>query len=353
MLNFALIGCGKIAQRHSNLLGNNQIKGAKLVAVCDVNLENAKKIANEFSIPCFIDMHEMLNDKNLKIDVIVVLTASGSHANHVRELAKYGKDIIVEKPMSLTLEDADTMIAECKKANIELFVVKQNRFNVPIVKLKKALDEERFGKLILGTVRIRWCRDQNYYNQSQWRGSWKMDGGVLTNQASHHIDLLEWMFGDVESVFAYSTTAIADIEAEDTAIVNLKFKNGALGVIEATTATRPTDLEGSISVLGDKGSVVIGGFATNEVKVWNFTDPKPDDDLMFSTFSKNPKNDYGYGHKVYYDHVVSCISNNKKNLIDGNEGRKSVELINAIYESIETKKEFKLGEKILKSKLGR
>ena len=162
---------------------------------------------------------------------------------------------MVEKPMALTLDDADSMIEACDNHGVKLFIVKQNRFNVPVVQLRKALEDGRFGKLIMGTVRVRWCRPQAYYDQDSWRGTWAYDGGVLTNQASHHIDLLEWMLGDVESVFAKSKTALVDIEAEDTAVVILKFRNGALGVIEATTAIRPKDLEGSLSVLGEKGSV--------------------------------------------------------------------------------------------------
>lgn len=352
MLNFALVGCGKIAKRHSNLLGKNQIAGANLVAVCDINEKSAASIASEFSIPYFLNMHEMMKSKKINIDVVVVLTASGNHAKDVIALAKYGKDIIVEKPMALSLSDADKMIKECEKAKVKLFVVKQNRFNIPIIKLRKAIESGRFGKLILGTVRIRWCREQEYYDQNPWRGTWLMDGGVLTNQASHHIDLLEWMFGEVESVFAYSSTALAKIQAEDTAVVSLKFKNGALGIIEATTATRPTDLEGSLSILGEKGSVVIGGFAANRMETWNFSEKLQEDEQMLEKFSINPPNNYGYGHKAYYDDVVDCISNNRTQLIDGYEGRKSIELINAIYESIETGLEFKIGSKQKYSKLG-
>ena len=319
MLNFALVGCGKIAKRHSNLLGNDQIKGAKLVAVCDVVEENAKSISEEFSVPYFLDMHEMMQSSRVKIDIVVVLTASGNHAKDVSALAKYGKDIVVEKPMALSLSDADKMIEDCKNANIKLFVVKQNRFNVPIMKLHEALEKGRFGKLILGTVRIRWCRKQEYYDANPWRGTWEMDGGVLTNQASHHIDLLEWMFGEAVSVFAYSTRALANIEAEDTAVVSIKFKNGALGIVEATTATRPTDLEGSLSVMGEKGSVVIGGFAANKMETWNFSDVSSEDKMMLQKYSVNPPNDYGYGHKAYYDHIVDCIENNRQHLIDGHE----------------------------------
>ena len=337
MLNFALVGCGRIAKRHSELLGLKQIEGAQLAAVCDLDGAKARVIGERFSVPYFTDMHQMMQSQ--QIDVVVVLTESGNHARHVVELARYSRHILVEKPMALTLDDADTMIRACDDADIRLFVVKQNRFNVPVVKLREALDEGRFGKLVLGTVRVRWCRTQEYYDQAPWRGTWAMDGGVLTNQASHHVDMLEWMLGEVESVFARSATALAKIEAEDTAVVTLKFRNGALGIIEATTAVRPKDLEGSISVLGEGGSVEIGGFAVNKMKVWNFVDPKPGDEGVMERFSVNPPNVYGFGHQAYYEHVVDSIRNGRKHLVDGLEGRKSLELINAIYESIETGKE--------------
>lgn len=350
MLKFALVGCGRIAKRHSELLGLNQINNASLAAVCDIDEEKAKKIGGQFAVPYYTDMNEMM--KNEAIDVVCVLTESGNHAKHVITLAKYGKHIIVEKPMALTLDDADAMIQACDETGCKLFVVKQNRFNIPVVKLREALEAGRFGKLVLGTVRVRWCRDQNYYDQDLWRGTWAMDGGVLTNQASHHVDLLEWMMGDVESVFAKSATALVNIEAEDTVIVTLKFKNGALGIIEATTAVRPKDLEGSITVLGENGTVEIGGFAVNKMLHWNFMEPMDDDSEVMDKYSVNPPNVYGFGHQAYYEDVVDCILNNKKHLIDGLVGRKSLELISAIYESIETGKEVFLRFKPSKCKLG-
>jgi UDP-N-acetyl-2-amino-2-deoxyglucuronate dehydrogenase len=350
MLNFALVGCGRIAKRHSELLGLKQIDGAQLVAVCDLDESKAKAIGEQFSIPSYTDMHQMMRSE--KIDAVVVLTESGNHARNVVELAQYGKHIVVEKPMALTLDDADAMIQACDKSGGKLFVVKQNRFNVPVMKLREALDQGRFGKLVLGTVRVRWCRPQEYYDQAPWRGTWAMDGGVLTNQASHHVDMLEWMLGEVDSVFARSATALAKIEAEDTAVVTLKFRNGALGVIEATTAARPKDLEGSISVLGEGGTVEIGGFAVNKMKVWNFVEPMPGDEDVMEKYSVNPPNVYGFGHQAYYEHVVDCIKNNSRHLVDGLQGRKSLELINAIYESIETGKEVHMRFRPLHCKLG-
>ena len=350
MLKFALVGCGRIAKRHSELLGLNQIENASLVAVCDTIEEKAKKIGQQFNVPYYTDMDTMMKNEN--IDVVSVLTESGYHAKHVISLSKYRKHIVVEKPMALTLDDADKMIQVCDENNVKLFVVKQNRFNVPIVKLREAIESKRFGKLVLGTIRVRWSRNQEYYDQSSWRGTWAMDGGVLTNQASHHIDLLEWMMGDVESVFAKSTTALVDIEAEDTAIVTLKFRNGALGIIEATTAVRPKDLEGSISILGANGTVEIGGFAVNKMLHWNFQDKQERDDEVMEKYSVNPPNVYGFGHQAYYEHVVDSINKNQAQLVDGLVGRKSLELITAIYESIETGKEVFLRFSPTKCKLG-
>jgi UDP-N-acetyl-2-amino-2-deoxyglucuronate dehydrogenase len=337
MLKFALVGCGRIAKRHSELLGLKQIDGAELAAVCDIDLPKAQKIGEQFSVPCFADMHEMM--QSVDVDVVVVLTESGNHAKHVVQLAKYRKHIVVEKPMALTLDDADAMIQACDAAGVKLFVVKQNRFNVPVVKLREALEQGRFGKIALGTVRVRWCRPQSYYDQAPWRGTWAMDGGVLANQASHHIDMLEWMLGDVDSVFAKSATALANIEAEDTAVVVLKFRSGALGIIEATTAVRPTDLEGSISILGEGGSVEIAGFAVNKMKVWSFVDTEVGDDQVMEKYSVNPPNVYGFGHQAYYEHVVDAIRGGKQHLVDGLQGRRSLELINAIYESVESGRE--------------
>jgi len=350
MLKFALVGCGRIAKKHSELLGYKKIDNARLVAVCDIVEEKAKKIGEQFNIPYYTDMNVMMKKED--IDVLSVLTESGNHAKDVINLSKFKKHIIVEKPIALTLDDVDNMISACDKNQCKLFVVKQNRFNLPILKLKEALDQNRFGKLFMATSRVRWCRNQEYYNQDSWRGTWSLDGGVIANQAIHYIDLIEWLMGKVDSVFAKGIKALADIEAEDTAAIILKFNNGGIGLIEATTAIRPKDLEGSISILGEKGSVEIGGFAANKILHWNFRDEKDTDAEVISSCSENPTDVYGFGHKAYYDHVVDCILNNKKHLVDGLEGRKSIELIAAVYESMETRKEVFLRFRPDKCKLG-
>lgn len=350
MLNFALVGCGRIAKRHAELLGGGVIRGARLAAVCDIEGAKAAQIGGRFSAPHYTDMHEMM--RAASVDVVCVLTESGHHAANVIALARYRKHIVVEKPMALTLDDADAMIRACDEAGVKLFVVKQNRFNVPVLKLREALEAGRLGKLVMGTVRVRWCRPQSYYDQAAWRGTWALDGGVLSNQASHHIDMLEWMMGEVDSVFAMSATALVKIEAEDTAIVAMRFRNGALGLVEATTATRPRDLEGSISVLGEGGTVEIGGFAMNEMKVWNFAETRDGDEAVMRDYSVNPPNVYGFGHQAYYEHVVDCILNDKRHLVDGLEGRKSLELISAIYESVETRREVPLRQRAGLCRLG-
>jgi predicted dehydrogenase len=340
MIRFGLLGCGRIAKRHSDLLGGDHIEGAKLVAVCDPVRARADAVASRFGVPAHYDIDDFLGRKD--IDAVSVLTPSGLHPQHVIACARAGKHVVVEKPMALRLSDADDMIRACDEAGVKLFIVKQNRFNVPVVKAREALDAGRFGKLILGTVRVRWCRDQAYYDQDAWRGTWAYDGGVLSNQASHHVDMLEWFFGDVVSVHARATTALAKIETEDTAVATLKFRNGALGIIEATTAARPTDLEGSLSILGERGMVEIAGFAVNQIRHWRFVDETPADREVIEKFSVNPPNVYGFGHQAYYQHVVDCLINQRAALVDGLEGRKSLELITALYESIETGEEVAL-----------
>ena len=349
-LKIALVGCGRIAQRHAELLGGKMVAGAALAGVCDIVPEKARALGEKYGVPHFTDMRELM--EKTAPDAVSVLTESGNHAKHVVALAAYKKHVIVEKPMALTLDDADAMIKACAEAGVKLFVVKQNRFNVPVVKLRRALEAGRFGKLVLGTVRVRWCREQKYYDQDKWRGTWALDGGVLANQASHHVDLLEWMMGDVDGVYAMSATALVKIETEDTAVVSLRFRNGALGVIEATTAARPKDLEGSISILGENGAVVIGGFAVNRLQTWNFKKPEPGDADVMEKYSVNPPDVYGFGHKAYYEHVVDCVNNDTRQLVDGAEGRRSLELIAGIYESIETKREVSLLSRPKKTRLG-
>ena len=245
------------------------------------------------------------------------------------------------------------MILACDRAGVRLFVVKQNRYNVPVQRLRRVLDRGRFGKLVMGTVRVRWCRRQDYYDQDTWRGTWALDGGVLANQASHHVDLLMWMLGDVQSVYAKTATRLVDVETEDTAAVVLQFTSGALGIIEATTATRPVDLEGSLSILGERGTVVIGGFAVNELVTWKFEDHEPEDETVIAEAKTTPDNVYGFGHQAFIENAIHTIRGQGAALVDGLEGRKSIEVINAIYESVYSGREIQLRFRQRVSPLGR
>lgn len=351
MIDFAIVGCGRIAKRHAELLGTGQIAGARLVAVCDVRRERAEAFGQRYDVPWTTSLDELLARPG--IDVVSVLTPTGMHAAHVIEVARARRHIVVEKPMALTLSDGDAMIEAADAAGVRLFVVKQNRFNVPVVKAREALDAGRFGQLVLGTVRVRWCRDQSYYAQDDWRGTWAQDGGVIANQASHHVDMLAWFMGEVESVHARGRTALVDIETEDTCVATLKFRNGALGAVEATTATRPKDLEGSLSVLGAGGSIEIAGFAVNKIRTWQFAEPQEHDQAVVERYSVNPPNVYGFGHQAYYEHVVDCLSSGRRALVDGHEGRRSLELVAALYESMASGREVKLPLRVEHSRLGR
>ena len=336
-LRFALIGCSKIAHKHAAAI--RQRSDATLVAVCDLQTSRAKALGSEFGVPWFANYEEML--LKTETDVVSISTPSGDHCRRVLDLVRFGKHIVVEKPLALRIEDADRMIEACDRNALKLFEVKQNRFNVPIHKLREAIDGDRFGKMVLGSVRVRWCRTQKYYDEANWRGTWAHDGGVLTNQAIHHIDMLKWMMGDVESVQAMTARRLARIEAEDTGVAILRFTSGAMGVIEATTATRPRDLEGSLSILGEHGSVEIGGFSMDKLRVWEFDPSTPEDEAIHRDHASNPDT-YAFSHSEFIGDVVRSIRENRRGVVDGIEARATLELINAIYESHETGRVVKL-----------
>jgi predicted dehydrogenase len=283
-------------------------------------------------VPFYTSYREMM-ERHPEIEVIDVVTPTGYHAEHVVDLARYGKHIVVEKPMALKVSDCDAMIEACRRKKCRLFVVKQNRFNRAVQAARKALDEGRFGKLVLGTVRVRWSRDQKYYEQDNWHGTWALDGGVMSQQASHHLDLLQWFMGPIDTMQCQTTTRLMDIEVEDTALAMMKFKSGALGAFEATVATRPKDLEGSLSILGEKGSVIIGGHAVNKILHWQFCDPRPEDAEILDEHSQEVPNVYGHGHLPYLANVIEAITQNKPGLVEAPEGKKNIEILTALYES--------------------
>jgi predicted dehydrogenase len=324
---------------------------AAIAAFVDCKAARAQEFSAKFGAPAFASVRDMMKDIGDQVDVFSVLTPSGLHCANVLDLVEYGRPFVVEKPMALRLADADQMIEACEANGVRLFVVHQNRYNLPILRAREALERGRFGKLVLGTVRVRWTRDQAYYDSESWRGTWAHDGGVFMNQAVHHIDMLSWFMGGVESVRSLATTRLVKIEAEDTGVAVIRYNSGALGVLEATTATRPKDLEGSLSILGERGSVVIGGYFMNDLVTWNFEDKQPIDEVIFEKYARNPP-EFGYNLGEYLRGVIAALRGNTPALVDGREGRKSLELISALYESIETNTDVQLRFRPKKCRLG-
>lgn len=349
-LRFALIGCGNIARKHAHVV-HNYLDEGEIGAFIDTNPARAAEFSAKYGAPGFSNASEMIRALGDSIDVFSILTPSGTHCANVLELVEYGRPLVVEKPLALRLDDADRMIEACDAHGVKLFVVHQNRYNPPIRKARQALEQGRFGRLVLGTVRLRWMRDQAYYDSESWRGTWAHDGGVFMNQAAHHIDMLTWFMGNVESVRSMAATRLVKIECEDTGVAVMRFNSGALGVLEATTGARPKDLEGSISILGEKGTVVIGGFFMNELVTWNFQDKRPDDETVFEEFGKNPP-EFGHNLGEYLNDVISSIQTKKAALVDGLEGRRSLELITALYESIESNDDVQLRFRPTRCRLG-
>lgn len=330
-IRVALMGCGRIARKHANVIIGMVGSGIELVAVCDPDIGRARTFSEEYSVAYYASLQSLLAKED--VDVVSVLTPSGMHKDCALEAILAGKYVLVEKPVALRPEHVDELIAAAAAHNVSVYVVKQNRFNKPIKELSSALHAGRFGKLVLGTLRVRWCRRQQYYDQDSWRGTWAQDGGVLANQAIHHLDLLQWLMGPVDNVFAQASTALVDIEAEDTIVATIRFSSGALGVVEATNAARPFDTEGSISILGENGLVEVGGFAANELKVWNFATEMPQDKSIIVNSATNPSDVYGFGHVEVYENLIRAMSQKDHLLVDAVEARESIVLLNAIYES--------------------
>src|SRR5438094_344678 len=323
-----LVGCGRISKNHVEAL--RRIDGLTLTAVCDIVPERASAAAEAEGVPGFTSFEEML--KRADCDVVSICTPSGLHAAQGTAAARAGKHVITEKPMAISLGQADELVRACDDAGVFLFVVKQNRLNPPIQLLRRAVDKGRFGRIYVANTTVRWQSPQEYYDQAPWRGTWEFDGGAIMNQASHYVDLIQWLVGPVESVTAKTATQARRIETEDSGVAVLKFRSGALGVIEVNVLTYPRNLEGSITILGEKGSVKIGGTAVNRVEHWLFAD-YDDDDKLIEIANTNPPNVYGFGHEGYYRNVLSVLRGEAQPQTDGRAGRKSLELILGIYES--------------------
>ncbi|WP_094548909.1 Gfo/Idh/MocA family protein [Petroclostridium xylanilyticum] len=325
-IRFALIGCGRISRNHFEAIRNNP--EAQLVAVCDEIEERAQKAGIENRVDFYTSYEKMLERKD--IDVVSVCTPSGLHPIHGIMAAQKGYHVVCEKPMATTLEAADELIKTCEQKGVKLFVVKQNRLNSTLQLVKKAIDKGRFGKIYMVVVNVFWTRPQEYYDMAKWRGTWALDGGAFMNQASHYVDMLLWLFGDVEKVKAITGTLARNIETEDTGSAIIQFKNGAIGSINVTMLTYPKNLEGSLTIIGEKGTVKVGGTAVNKIEKWEFTEYDNDDQYV-EQVNYTPPNVYGFGHSGYYHNIIDVLKNGLNAGTDGREGRRSLKLILDIY----------------------
>jgi UDP-N-acetyl-2-amino-2-deoxyglucuronate dehydrogenase len=331
LITFGLIGCGRVAPRHAQSIG--ELPGARLVAVADVVRSRAERFAREYSVEAYQDFRYLLERKD--IDVVCVCTPSGLHAQMGVDAAHAGKHVIVEKPMALSLADADGLIAAAKSAKVKLCIVLQNRYNPPMQDLRRLVDEGRLGRLLLANVTVRWFRPQEYYEDG-WHGTWAMDGGALMNQSIHHIDALQWLMGDVESVCAYTSTLAHKMEAEDTGVAVLRFTSGALGVVEGSTITFPENLEGSIALFGEQGSVKVGGTALNRKIFWKVEGQIEHERELITRDQVDPPSVYGTSHKAVIADMIAAIVEDRQPQTDGVEGRKSLALVLDMYESART-----------------
>ena len=330
-LHFAVIGCGRISEKHLSALTCGELD-ARLVAIADLDESRALAKAEQYRVPCYRDYREMLA-AHPEVDVVNVLTPSGLHVDHVVDLAPHGKHIVCEKPMALRPEHCDRMIEACRAGGGRLFVVKNNRFNPAVQAARRALEAGRFGKLVSASVSLRWRRDQAYYDQAAWRGTWALDGGVLSQQATHHLDLMQWFMGPVESVQCQTATRLMQIEVEDTAAAILRFRSGALGTFEATTAARPTDIGCTLSLLGERGTVVVGGMAVNTIEQWRFDHGEDDLESVAASASQEVSSVYGKGHLPYLADVIEALRSGRPGMVEAEEGRRNIEILAALYES--------------------
>jgi UDP-N-acetyl-2-amino-2-deoxyglucuronate dehydrogenase len=326
-VRFALVGCGRIAANHFAATEKHADR-AELVAVCEIDAKAREAAVNRTKAKGFDRLDKMLAESNA--DIVVLATPSGLHPDQAIEIAQSGRHVMTEKPMATRWQDGKRMVAACDAAGVRLFVVKQNRRNATLQLLKQAVDQDRFGKIYMVSINVFWSRPQSYYDSAAWRGTWEFDGGAFMNQASHYVDLLDWLIGPVESVQAYTGTLARDIEVEDSGVMSVRWRSGALGSVSVTMLTYPKNLEGSITIIGEKGTVRVGGVAVNEIQHWEFADKRPEDEKVKSA-SYETTSVYGFGHPLYYDNVIKVLRGEAEPDTDGREGLKTLEVLIATY----------------------
>lgn len=326
-IRIAIVGCGRISKNHFDSI-KARADELELVSVCDTDVSVLAAHHEKYDVPTYLHLKEMMGNEEL--DLVVLCTPSGLHSNQAEVVAKHGVNVMTEKPMATRWHDGLRMVKACDDAGVRLFVVKQNRGNSTLQLLKKAIEKGRFGRIYMVNVNVFWTRPQEYYDTAKWRGTWEFDGGAFMNQASHYVDLLDWLVGPIESLQAYTATLARNIEVEDTGVVSVKWRCGALGSLNVTMLTYPKNLEGSITILGEKGTVRIGGVAVNEIQHWEFLDSDPEDENVKSA-SYETSSVYGFGHPLYYENVVNVMRGNTEPETDGREGLRSLEVLIATY----------------------
>jgi len=328
-IRFAMVGCGRISANHFDALAQHAPR-AELVAVCDNRAAALEAAVARTGVRGFASLDSLL--AGCEADVVVIATPSGLHPRQAMRAAQACRHVVTEKPMATKWDEGMQMVRVCREAGVKLFVVKQNRLNPTLQRLKTAIDAGRFGAIHLVTVNVFWTRPQSYYDEARWRGRWDMDGGAFLNQASHYVDMVDWLVGPVDSVHAYTATLARDIEAEDTGVMSLRLRRGGLASVNVTMLTHGKNFEGSITILGEHGTVRIGGVAVNRVDHWEFADRRPEDDeaqrVSYATASV-----YGPGHPLYYDNVIGTLRGEQHAEVDGYEGLRSLEVVIAAYRS--------------------
>lgn len=326
-IRFALVGCGRIANNHFAAM-KQHADNVDLVSICDIDPKALNAAVAETQAEPYSNLSSMLEHTNA--DIVVLTTPSGLHPEQTVEIAATGRHVMTEKPMATRWHDGLRMVRACDDANVRLFVVKQNRTNATLQLLKRAVEQGRFGRIYMVNINVFWTRPQEYYDSAAWRGTWEFDGGAFMNQASHYVDLLDWIIGPIESIQAYTATLARDIEVEDTGVISVKWRSGALGSMNVTMLTYPKNLEGSITIIGEKGTVRVGGMAVNEIQHWEFAEPHEDDQKVKQA-SYTTTSVYGFGHPLYYDNVIKALRGEAEPETDGREGLKSLEVLIAAY----------------------
>ncbi|MET1413416.1 Gfo/Idh/MocA family oxidoreductase [Roseibium sp. HPY-6] len=350
-LRVGLLGCGRVAQHYVKILnGDPGVTGLEIVGCADARSQAATATANALNSTAFASLDAMID--GAKPDLVLVLTPSGDHTVHARDALEKGCHVICEKPITLLPGDAYDLAELAASKGLMYGCIFQNRYNPAVMKLKETFAEGRFGRIISACVRLRWCREQSYY-EDEWHGTWAMDGGVINQQAIHHVDALNWICGPVERVSAAMANRMNELEAEDTMVAALQFSNGALGTIEATTAARPRDFEASLSIVGEKGMAQIGGIALNTIDTWEFTESRPSDHTVFEEFSRSVPTGYGLSHgPMLQDIADRLLSGDIQPPITALDAVRSVELVHALYKSIESETWVNIGDQPLSSRLG-